>query len=134
MRYLILFLWLLSSLLTAGTDAVAGDYQITLQTNDCNGDTGMLTVPVGSIYKIESFSCEASDARRKQLLIRTRRDDLVQATGSYGNSVLVRGQADSFDAVLITEKEAARVQKEIEHYMAARRKNLERGKTIILEH
>jgi len=91
-------------------------YMITFQTTDCNGDTGMASVEINRIYKIETVECDPphQTAKRKQVLVFSR---------------TLRG---SYDVFTVDEKEAANIQKQIQAYMNSRRKLLENGTPIIL--
>ena len=111
---LLLFVSLLIAVPSAST---AGDYQVTFQTNDCNGDTGLATVQISAIYKIEAVQCGAphENAVRKQVLVSSA------------------ARAGSYDIFTINEEEAVMIQREIQSYMKARRKLLEHGDVLILE-
>ncbi len=93
--------------------APAAGFTITFRTTECNGDTGVGTTPVDRIYKIQSFDCD--DGRKlKQVLVRNPR-------------------ARSYDVFNVTEAEAGRIQDDIDRYMGARRKAIERGPAVIIE-
>ena len=129
--FLLCHLWLCS------TSLASDDYQITFQTNDCNGDTGFATVVVSSIYKIESITCDPphEQNKRKQILIKSK----IATTGSSGQDSifsvnrLQTVMVDSYNVMTVTEEEAGNIQKDIDRYMRARRKLLEKGSGIILK-
>ncbi|NIA19805.1 MAG: hypothetical protein GWP07_05155 [Xanthomonadaceae bacterium] len=91
-------------------------YMVTFQTTDCNGDTGIASVGINRIYKIETVECDSpyQAAKRKQVLV---------------TSQTLHG---SYDVFTVDEKEAINIQKQIQAYMDARRKLLENGSPIIL--
>ncbi len=99
-------------LLSSGP-SLAG-YKVTVSTTECNGDTGFASIDVDNFYKIETTDCgpEKPDVKLKQVLVRS---------------------ASGFDVFNVTPDAAAQLQKEIQLYMDARRKALERGSTVILE-
>lgn len=96
--------------------AAGSSYTITFQTTDCNGDTGIASVEINRIYRIETMECDPphQGAKRKQVLVTSK-----TLPGSY-------------DVFTVDEKEAATIQKQIQAYMNARRKLLENGTPIIL--
>ena len=112
----IIFAVLFLMLSVAIATAAGSGYMITFQTTDCNGDTGLVSVEINRIYKIETVECDPphQDAKRKQVLI---------------NSKTLHG---SYDVFTVDEKEAAIIQKQIQAYMNARRRLLENGTPIIL--
>jgi len=129
--------FLLCSLGPCNSSQASDDYQITFQTNDCNGDTGLATVTVNSIYKIESIICDPpyEQNKRKQILLKSK----IATTGSGDRDAIFainRPQpvvVDSYDVMTVTEEEAAKIQKDIDRYMQVRRKFLEKGSGIILQ-
>ncbi len=89
-------------------------YQVTFVTEECNGDSGMATVAIDQVYKVQSAGCSDSQGRQmKQLLVHN-------ASGSY-------------DAYSLSTEEADAVMKEIKGYMTARRNLLERSEAIIVK-
>jgi hypothetical protein len=128
---------LLCPIWLCNSSPASDDYQITFHTNDCNGDTGLATVVVSSIYKIESISCDPphEQNKRKQILIKSK----IATTASSGQDTIFainRPQSvvvDSYNAMTVTEEEAVNIQKDIDRYMRARRKLLEKGSGIILQ-
>jgi len=119
-----------------GTLRAADDYQVTFQTNDCNGDTGVATVPIGSIYKIETITCDPPYEKnvRKQILIKAK----ISTSSSrgretfWGNNQAQDVVVDSYNVMTVTEDEAARIEQDINRYMQARRKLLENSSSIII--
>ena len=61
-------------LFTAITAIASSTYTITFQTTDCNGNTGMASVEINRIYKIETITCDPpyKDAKRKQVLVTSK--------------------------------------------------------------
>ena len=117
MRQLVL-LFLAGSLLFAGPTLgadVLKPYKVTFRTTDCAGDTGMASVDVDRIEKIRSLECnpDASGRRIKQVLTKS---------------------ASGYEVHTVTAEEADKIEKQINVYMDARRKALEGGKTIIIDH
>jgi hypothetical protein len=107
---------LLGALLSAVAFA-APAYQITFETTECNGDTGMAAVDVDRIYRVQADDCapQQPGEKRKQVLVRSP------------------GGPTNYDVFLVTEKEGQRIQKEITKYNDARRRSLERGDSIIFQ-
>lgn len=105
--------FLAGSILLASGPSFAG-YKVTVGTTECNGDTGFVSIDVEDFYKIETTDCgpEKPDVKLKQVMVRS---------------------ANGFDVFNVTPEAAKQLQKEIQLYMDARRKALERGSTVILE-
>lgn len=129
-------LFALCLLLIVPAALAASDYQITFQTKDCNGDTGLATVAINTIYKIETTTCEPpfEKKQRKQILIKSKRS----LTSTNAAALLPENRkdtvlVDSYDVMTVTEEEAIAIQQEIEKYMHAKRKLLENGKAVIIE-
>ncbi len=103
-------------LFTAVSAAAGSSYMVTFQTTDCNGDTGIASVEINHIYKIETVECDPPHqaAKRKQVLVTSKT------------------LHSSYDVFTVDEKEAINIQKQIQAYMDARRKLLENGSPIIL--
>ena len=120
MRQLVL-LSLAGSLLLAGP-ALGADvlkpFKVTFRTTDCAGDTGLASVDVDRIEKIRSLECGPGDSGRriKQVLAKP-------ASGATG-----------YEVHTVTADEADKIERQINTYMDARKKALEGGKTIIIDH
>lgn len=98
-------------------DSAFKPYKITLQTTDCNGQTGMASVNVDHVVKIQTISCTEPPGRTlRQVLVRSGTDPA------------------SYDAYTVTDEESSRIQRQIESYMRAREKALEESKSLIIEH
>ena len=112
---------LVIALIMAGP-ALAADvlkpYKVTFRTTDCAGDTGMASVEVDRIEKIRGVDCapDKSGLRLKQVLVRPR------------------STAPGYEAFMVTAEDAGKIEKQIDEYMEARKKTLEGGKTLIIEH
>ena len=120
MRQLIL-LSLAGSLLLAGPILradVLKPYKVTFRTTDCAGDTGLASVDVDRIEKIRNLECNpgTSGRRIKQVLTKS-------ASGASG-----------YEVHTVTADEADKIEKQINAYMDARKKAVEGGKTIIIDH
>ncbi len=111
-----IFATLFLLLFTAISAAAGSSYMVTFQTTDCNGDTGIASVEINRIYKIETVECDPpyQAAKRKQVLVTSK------------------ALHDSYDVFTMDEKESINIQKQIQAYMDARRKLLENGSPIIL--
>ena len=103
-------------LVVAVSASAGAPYMVTFQTTDCNGDTGIASVEINRIYRVETVECDPPHqaAKRKQIL------------------VISKTLHDSYDVFTVDEKEAINIQKQIHDYMDARRKLLENGSPIIL--
>lgn len=118
MKYILmlatLFLVFASIITMAGAEST---YMVTFQTRDCNGDTGMVSIEINRIYKIETMECDppSQGAKRKQVLVTSK-----TLPGSY-------------DVFTVDGKEAISIQKQIQAYIDARRKLLENGHSVILQ-
>lgn len=119
MRQLVL-LFLAGSLLFAGP-ALGADvlkpFKVTFRTTDCAGDTGMASVDVDRIEKIRSLECGPGNAGRRIKQV------LTKPPGASG-----------YEVHTVTADEADKIEKQINVYMDARRKAVESGKTIIIDH
>lgn len=93
-------------------------YKVTFRTTDCAGDTGMASVDVDRIEKIRGVDCgpDKSGRQLKQVLVKPR------------------GKASGYEVFMVTEEDAGKIEKQINDYMDARKKTLEGGKTLIIEH
>ncbi len=116
---------LLTSLVIAlvlANSALAADvlkpYKVTFRTTDCAGDTGMASVEVDRIEKIRGVDCgpDKSGLRLKQVLVKP----LSSAPG--------------YEVFMVTAEDAGKIEKQINDYMDVRKKTLEGGKTLIIEH
>jgi 3D (Asp-Asp-Asp) domain-containing protein len=116
MKRLFVGVFFLLVLLAALPVLAESSYMVTFQTTDCNGDTGMATVEIDRIHSIETVTCDPphEQAKRKQVLVRSR-----TIPGSY-------------DVFTVDDREAARIQQQIQAYMDARRKLLEKGNAVII--
>jgi hypothetical protein len=117
--YKYVILTILSSVLTYSFPAFGdSSYQVTFETEECNGDTGMATVPINDIFRIQGMECDPpnEDVKLKQLLVRS--------SGIHG----------SYDAFTITPETADMIKKEIKEYMGSKKRLLDRGRSIILHH
>lgn len=94
--------------------ALAAGYKVTVNTMECNGDSGFVSIDVENFYKIETTDCapDRPDVKLKQVMVRS---------------------ANGFDVFNVTPQAADQLQKEIQGYMDARRRALERGGTLIIE-
>ena len=94
----------------------AADYpgvlKVTFRTSDCAGASGLGSVNVDHITRIQPSDC-AGGAKRKQVLTRTP---------DGANEVFT-----------ITEDEALKLEAQIQHMMDARRKALEQTKPVIIQ-
>jgi hypothetical protein len=112
---------LVIALVMAGP-ALAADvlkpYKVTFRTTDCAGDTGMASVEVDRIEKIRGVDCgpDKSGLRLKQVLVRPR------------------PTAPGYEVFMVTAEDAGKIEKQIDEYMEARKRTLEGGKTLIIEH
>ena len=90
-------------------------YKVTFRTTDCAGDTGLASVDVDRIEKIRTLECSpgAGGRRIKQVLAKS---------------------ASGYEVHSVTADEAEKIEKQINVYMDARRKAVEGGKTIIIDH
>lgn len=104
-----------AALLATATTAQA--YQITFETTECNGDTGMAAVDVDRIYRVDADNCapQQPDEKRKQVLVHSS------------------GGPTRYDVFTVTEKEGQRIQNELRKYNDARRRSLDRGNSVIIQ-
>lgn len=112
----------LAMTLVVANPALAADvlkpYKVTFRTTDCAGDTGMASVEVDRIEKIRGVDCgpDKSGLRLKQVLVRSRTS------------------APGYEVFMVTTEDAGRIERQINEYMDVRKKTLEGGKTLIIEH
>lgn len=103
--------------LTFSLPVYAGSsYQVTFETQECNGDTGMGTAEISDIFRIQSMECDPphEGVKLKQVIVKSSK---------------IRG---SYDVFTVTPESAAMIQKEIREYMSSKKRLLDRGKSIIL--
>ena len=100
------------------TADVLKPYKVTFRTTDCAGDTGLASVDVDRIEKIRGVDCgpDKSGRQLKQVLVRPL------------------GKASGYEVFMVTAEDAGKIEKQINDYMDARKKTLEGGKTLIIEH
>lgn len=94
----------------------ASDFEITFETTECNGDTGYSVVNVANIYRIESINCKEGENQQelKQVMINSR------------------SNVSAFDVFTVTTEEAKQIQKQVRHYVDAKRKALESSTSVII--
>ena len=93
-------------------DGYPGSLKVTFRTSDCAGASGLGSVNVDHITRIQPSDC-ANGAKRKQVLTRTP---------DGANEVFT-----------ITEDEALKLEAQIQRMMDARRKALEQTKPVIIQ-
>lgn len=119
MRHLLLSLAVTLVIVSPALSAdVLTPYKVTFRTTDCAGDTGMASVDVDRIDKIRSLECgpDKSGRQLKQVL------------------VIPQGKATGYEVFMVTAEDAGKIEKQINDYMDTRKKTLEGGKTLIIEH
>jgi hypothetical protein len=102
--------------------AVAGgisDTQVSFQTTECNGDTGFASVELERIWRIKAAGCAAPDKPGEQLM-----QVLVKSTTGL----------TKYEVFTVNPTEAEYIQAQIKAHMDAKRKALEGGETIIIDH
>lgn len=97
---------------TVFADGYPGMLKVTFRTSDCAGASGLGSVNVDHITRIQPSDC-ASGAKRKQVLTRTP---------NGANEVFT-----------ITEDEALKLEAQIQRMMDARQKALEQTKPVIIQ-
>jgi hypothetical protein len=110
----------LSLILIAGALCAAGaaragvlePLKVTFQTTECNGDTGMASVDVDRIERIQSIDCD-NGRKLRQVLVRP-----AAGAGLQVHSVTPEASAD--------------IERQIKQYMETRRKTLEGSKPILI--
>ena len=104
-----------------GVTVAAGlsDTQVTFQTTDCNGNTGFASVELERIWRINPAGCAAPDKPDEQLL-----QVLVKSLSGLTN----------YEVFTVNPAEAASIQAQIKAHMDAKRKALEGGNTVIIDH
>jgi len=103
--------------LACAQQSLARDYpgilKVTFQTRDCSGATGLASVNVDRITRIQPYNCP---------------------DGQQLKQVLTRSEGGVGEAFLITADEGVKLQAQIQHIMDARRKALEQQKPVIIQH
>jgi hypothetical protein len=104
--------------LACAQQSLARDYpgilKVTFQTRDCSGATGLASVNVDLITRIQPYNCPNGQPL-KQVLTRSE-------GGGVG------------EAFLINADEGVRLQAQIQRIMDARQKALEQQKPVIIQH
>jgi hypothetical protein len=90
-----------------------GTLKVTFQTTDCSGATGLASVNVDYIARIQPYDCP---------------------NGRKLKQVLTRAPAGIGEAFLISGEESTRLQTRIQQIMDARQKALEQQKPIVIQH
>lgn len=105
----------------AGEAVAAGlsDTQVTFQTTDCDGKTGFASVELERIWRINPAGCSTPDKPNEQLL-----QVLVKSLSGLTN----------YEVYTVNPEEAANIQEQIKAHMDAKRKALEGGNTVIIDH
>ena len=108
---------LLLSLILLAPAALAADparpLKATFQTTDCTGATGLASVDVDRIERLQPFNCESGRELRQ---------------------VLVTSGSGRYDVFTVAPGEAGKIEAQIQQAMEARRKALERSKTLHIDH
>lgn len=90
-----------------------GTLKVTFQTTDCSGATGLASVNVDQIARVQPYDCP---------------------NGRKLNQVLTHAPAGVGEAFLISTEESAKLQARIQQIMDARQKALEQQKPIVIQH
>jgi len=90
--------------------ATAADYLVTFKTTECNGDRGMASVQMETIWRMSSIECRSPENPDEKLM-----QLLVKSTSGL----------TTYDVFRITPSEADRIQKQIDRYMDAKTRSLE---------
>lgn len=90
-----------------------GEIKVTFQTSDCAGSSGLGSVNVDHITRIQPYNCP--DGRKLK-------------------QVLTRAPSGTNEVFTITEAEALKVEAQIQRIMDARQKALQDGRQIIITH
>ena len=112
MRALLLLFLILISPATPAADP-ARPLKVTFQTMDCTGATGLASVDVDRIERLQPHTCE---------------------TGRELRQVLVTSGSGRYDVFTVAPGEASKIEAQIQQAMEARRKALERSKTLHIDH
>jgi len=91
-------------------NTVAADYTVTFKTTECNGDRGMASVQMETIWRMSSIECRSPTNPDEKLM-----QLLVKSTSGL----------TTYDVFRITPSEADRIQKQIDRYMDAKMHSLE---------
>ena len=101
------------ALIVIAIPALAADpyrpMKVTFQTTDCAGATGMASVDVDLIDRLQPLTCD-SGRKLKQ--------------------VLVKSASGSFEVYTVAEGEAGKIEAQIQQAMESRRKGLEHSDTL----
>jgi len=89
-----------------------GELKVTMRTNDCDGSSGMGSVNVDHISRIQPYACP-NGRKLKQVLTRT--------------------PAGAYEVFTITEDEAIKVEAQIQRIMDVRQKALEQTRPIVID-
>jgi len=90
-----------------------GVLKVSFQTTDCSGATGLASVNVDHITRVQPYTCP---------------------NGRKLSQVLTRPPAGTGEAFLITPEESVKLQARIDQIMDARRKAIEQQKPVIIQH
>jgi hypothetical protein len=110
---------ILAAFAEVGIAGGISDTQVSFQTTECNGDTGFASVDLEKIWRIKSAGCSSPDKPDQQLM-----QVLVKSTTG-----LVK-----YEVFTVAPTEADYIQAQIKAHMAAKRKALEGGDTVIIDH
>jgi len=115
MKSLTTMILLALALGAASADAAdfPGVLKVSFQTTDCSGATGLASVNVDHITRVQPYDCP--NGRKLQ-------------------QVLTRAPAGVGEAFLISPEESTRLQARIQQIMDARQKAVEQQKPIIIQH
>ncbi|HED15753.1 MAG TPA: hypothetical protein ENI64_02865 [Gammaproteobacteria bacterium] len=91
-------------------NTVAADYTVTFKTTECNGDRGMASVKMDTIWRMSSIECRSPQNPDEKLM-----QLLVKSTSGL----------TTYDVFRITPSEADRIQQQIDRYMDAKTHSLE---------
>lgn len=89
-----------------------GPIKVTFRTVDCAGATGLASVDVDRITRVQPYDCP---------------------NGRKLRQVLTRGIAGVGDVYTVTEDESAKLEAQIERVMASRQKAIEQSRPIIID-
>jgi len=88
----------------------AADFTVTFKTTECNGDRGMASVKMDTIWRMSSIDCRSPKNPDEKLM-----QLLVKSTSGL----------TTYDVFRITPSEADRIQQQIDRYMDAKTHSLE---------
>jgi hypothetical protein len=109
---LIAFLFILALPVALAAD-FPGALKVTFRTSDCDGATGLGSVNVDHITRIQPYACP-NGQKRKQVLTHT--------------------PGGTNEAFTISDDESLKLEAQIQHIMDARQKALQDGKQVIIKH